>query len=161
MTIQELRAIARENNLPWRNVLQHAKQHIAAISDGLQHEYAIRRDCFAHCEPRKAHMPFWKSFGQWNCKSYNGAFGGGNDYTVIPRWDEVAESMVMKYPELGIDDNPSETLYQFIISPTSKLPTREEAIEFVIEQAIQCPAVDVICSDATQPFVPESELCIA
>lgn len=162
MTARELRKLARELKLNWQDVCRQADLHIAAIADGLQREYDMRRDCFSHCEPRKAHMPFWKSFGQWNCKTYNGAFGGGNDWTVIPRWDEVAESMACKYPELWADDNPSETLYQFIISPVSQVPTREEAIEIAIEQAIQSRESVVVTADtAHQPFVPEHELCCA
>lgn len=134
MGLSSTKRLAAQLGLDWRDVELLAADAIERANVENATEYAIRKDAYWRlCHPGKRNLPFWKSLGQWNNPQYNGAFGGGNDWTVIQRFDEVAHDLATIHPCLAATGDPSETLYRLLVAPVSTVPTRREALAEAIE----------------------------
>lgn len=134
MNIRELKRMAKRDGINWSEVEEFAAGLIQAATDAALNDHAIRREVYQQTCPRgKQHMPFWKAIGQWDNPRYNGAFGGGKDWTVIRRWDEIAHSLSEQLPELNRTDDACQALYDLICSPPLPIPSRREALNQAIE----------------------------
>lgn len=145
MNLRTMKRLAAEYDVQWTDIEARAAEiHAVAVQSNAR-EYEIRRAAYQSvCPPAKRHMPYWKSFGQWNNPRYRGAFGGGNDWTVIPNWDSVAEELAGMFPELWNDNRPAETLYQLIIAPVSQTPTLREALAMAFDELVS-PVMSAPC----------------
>lgn len=66
-------------------------------------------------------------------------FGGG-DYTTIPGFDVVAESLRAEYPEFIGDDTAAADLWEVITSPAPEAPVAADTMRRALERAdVECP----------------------
>lgn len=153
LRISDLKRIAKRDGLEWSAVCAAADQYLAQETESASRDHGIRKAVYqAYCHPAKRHLPFWRAIGQWNNPAFNGAFGGGNDYTVIPRWDDVASEIAGQFPELQQNDAVSENLYQLILREPARIPNRREALEHALSQLLGEAIVDAVDRQTEVPF---------
>ena len=153
MNIPELKRLAKRDHLDWQELEKHAADLIAAETAAAANDHAIRKTVYRMtCPKGKEHLPFWKALGQWNNPRYNGAFGGGNDYTVIARWDEIAQELSWDFPELNQNSDPSRALYDLICSPPVRILTRHEALVTAMDQQTGQKLADILERQTEIPF---------
>lgn len=85
-------------------------------------EWTIRRRVWEQYSYSRESNDFWRHGMHVR---FARAFGEG-DRTLIPRWDECADELAMEFPELAIDGNPAEKLFDLIHRRYEPLPSAEQ-----------------------------------
>jgi hypothetical protein len=68
--------------------------------------------------------PWWRcGFQSLYGRRYNHA-----GYVGIPRYDVIADEVALYFPEYGTDDG-IERLWEFLMSPYDRMPSREELLQ--------------------------------
>ena len=120
--LQTLRQQARRGELP--------REEVEAIYRGLiedAHHQAERRNGVRQLAWHllvghdSGSAPFWR---HGFAKNY-GKRVERHDYTIIPGYDEIHDSVAREYPEYAGDDGEYR-LFDFLFSPYEKLPSRAE-----------------------------------
>jgi len=139
--MNEIRREARERGLDWNAVRQAAAEVRDAEREKRQRPNEVRETAWimaTACTP--ASWPFWRHgfYSRWGRRIARGA-----DYTVIPRYDEIAQEVGWYFPEYSGDDG-TERLFEFLLSPYDKLPTREEIYRKAMD-LVEChKAMDLV-----------------
>lgn len=60
-------------------------------------------------------------------------FRDGGDHTMLPHWDQVAESLALKYPEVFGDETPEEVLFDMVAGGPQKRMNRVESYKLAME----------------------------
>ncbi len=77
--------------------------------------------------------PFWRHgfASRWGTRIARGA-----DFTVVPGYDEIGQQIGTAFAEYA-DDDGTERLFEFLLSPYDRLPTREEMYRQAVDLAQQ------------------------
>lgn len=105
-------------------------------------EWTIRRRVWEQYSYSRESNDFWRHGMHVR---YSRAFGEG-DRTLIPRWDETADELAEEFPELAIDGDPAERLFEFIHRPYEPLPSAEETWAIALEVCLE--RVAAVAADA-------------
>jgi hypothetical protein len=117
-----IRKQAKELGIPLA-VLQDTYRELRAYErQSREWDWAIRERAWAPYAYSRDCVRFWRHGLQTR---YARAFGEG-DRTLIPRWDETADEIAMEFPELAIDGDPAEKLFEYVARPYEPLPSADE-----------------------------------
>jgi hypothetical protein len=130
--IERARQEARKMELDFAAVRHHYEQIKEETRAAHEHPNYIRQTAWAHF---KAHSPgcwdFWRHGFYY---SYRHRLAKGADYTVIPGYDCLAQTMAESFPEFATDDG-TERLWEFLLSPYDRLPTAAECWKKALDRA--------------------------
>lgn len=119
---------AKRLGLDWPTVEETYRRLRQLQREEREGEWTIRRWAWQMMTPRGC-WDFWRHgfHVRWPW-----AFGEG-DRDCIPGLDVVAQELSFYFPELAIDDDPTETLYELLAKPHNKLPSADETWQQAIE----------------------------
>jgi hypothetical protein len=66
--------------------------------------------------------PFWR---HGFASRFGRRLARGADFTIIPGYDEIGQEIATQFPEYA-DDDGTERLWSFLLSPYDRLPNRDE-----------------------------------
>lgn len=118
-----IRQEARERGLRWDAVREAAAEIRAAERAKRERANEVRETAWTMATAHTpGSWPFWRHgfYSRWGRR-----IARGSDYTIIPRYDEIAQEVAWYFGEYSGDDG-TERLFDFLLSPYEKLPTREE-----------------------------------
>lgn len=127
-TITEVRREAKRLGIAWRELVA-AKNHLIAVereirelTDGVR-QYAWRR----HVGGQSGSAPFWR---HGFVARFGHRLARGADFTCIPGYDLIADSVGREYPQFGGDTagdvSGTEVLWEFLLSDYVPWPSREK-----------------------------------
>lgn len=141
-TIRELRNEAKRRGYRWADV--QAAYEAIKVEEQERREYLneVRRDAWGivvGCRTPSAQ--FWRHGFQ---RRY-GDKVAENDYTLVPKYDLIAQEIGWNYPEYQGDDG-ADRLFDFLFTPYNRMPTSVEMYERALER------VAAMDGDADIPF---------
>ncbi len=73
--------------------------------------------------------PFWRHgfLSRWG-----GRIAKGQDYTIVPGYDEIGQQIATQFPEYATADG-TERLFAFLLSPYDRLPARADVYRRALE----------------------------
>ncbi len=131
MTLQnQIRREATDRGLTWPAVQAAYCEIKEAEKARREQPNAVREAawCMATAST-PASWPFWRH----GFSSRWGARVERHDYTAVPGYDEIGQQIATWFPEYATDDG-TERLFDFLLSPYDKLPTREEIYQKAISR---------------------------
>lgn len=131
-TVRRVKQEARRRGLPWSAVQDAYREVKRAEWEKRQRPNEIRSTAwFMATASTPRSWPFWRHgfYSRWGHKIARGA-----DHTCIPGYDEIAQSIGGEFPEYAGDDG-TERLFEFLLSPYDKLPSREEMYDAALDLA--------------------------
>lgn len=116
MTRDELKQLAHESEIPWQDVLAIARDLYRQARDERDYIYRIRCDVWRAYNSRT-----WRDTCRCSMKiKYRYEFFGGGDYTTIPGFDLVAESVALCF--CANQENACEWLWDIITRDKDRMP---------------------------------------
>jgi len=126
---------AKSRNIRWTEIKRVASELRQLARQEREWEWSLRRRVWEFYAYTRDSLPFWRH----GMKSrFRRAFEDG-DMTLIPRFDDVAQSIACEFPELSNKDDISQWLFEFLREPHNTLPS----LESFYAQALE------LCSDET------------
>lgn len=117
-----IRRLARKLRVPLGVLTDTYRELRAYEKQSREWDWTLRRRVWENYSYSRASNDFWRHGMHVR---FPRAFGDG-DRTMIPRWDETAAELAESFPELAIDGDPSERLFEIIARPYEPLATAEE-----------------------------------
>lgn len=113
--ILRFRRIARALDIPWKEVVAE-KNRLADLEQEQRQASDEARHCawFAHCKLNgwaDTHIPFWRAGFQ---RAYGKRFAKGADYTIVPQYDQIADSVRSQVPEFSAWE--TEDIFEHLLS---------------------------------------------
>jgi hypothetical protein len=128
--LHSIRAAAKQSGIPWSHVVAWYRE----LKERHRQEHAEANELRAFAwqvanalTPGK--WPFWRH-------GFLGWFGrrvDDHDYTIIPHYDEIAESVALRYPQFSGRD---EALWDFLLSPYKPTPAAVELYREALDSLI-------------------------
>ena len=92
-----------------------------------------------HTASTPGSWPFWR---HGFAARFQTRLARGDDHTIVPGYDEIAQQIATAFPEYATDDG-TQRLWDFLFSPYNRMPSREELIEEALDavdsHAQACP----------------------
>lgn len=129
---QQYRQEARERGIKWAVVLAIYTELKAEERGKRERPNEVRAAAWTmHTASVPGCWPFWRHgflsrFGRRIAK--------GADHTVVAGYDEIAQQIGTWFPEYA-DDDGTERLWDFLLSPYDKMPPAEELYRKAIDRA--------------------------
>jgi hypothetical protein len=117
-----IRAEVRQRGLRFGDVLDAYRELKHAEQSKRERPNEVRRAAwFLATASSPGCWPFWRHgfTARWGHR-----IARGDDYTVVPGYDEIASAVATEFPEYADDAGP-ERLWDFLFSPFEPLPSRE------------------------------------
>jgi len=130
--MRRIKQEARRRGLAWSAVEDAYREVKAAEREKRERPNEIRSFAwFIATASTPGSWPFWRHgfYSRWGHRIARGA-----DYTVIPGYDEIGQQIGGAFPEYT-DDTGTERLFEFLLSPYDKLPSREEMYDAALDLA--------------------------
>lgn len=133
--LKELRSEANSRGLSWSDVDAAYRELKAIEQDKRAHPNDVRQTAWMFATASTpGSWDFWRHgfSSRWGRKVAEG------DHTLVPGYDELAQSIAAEFPEYAREDG-TERLFDFLFSPYDKMPPREtlcrDAMDEVERQA--------------------------
>ncbi|OGT59932.1 MAG: hypothetical protein A3E01_10840 [Gammaproteobacteria bacterium RIFCSPHIGHO2_12_FULL_63_22] len=129
----EIKKQAKKLGIPLDVVADTYRELRAYERQARDWEWTIRRRVWEMYSYSPESNEFWRHGMHVR---YARAFGEG-DRTLIPRWDETADELAMEFPELAVDGDPAERLFEFIARRYEPLPTAEDTWKQAVDVCLE------------------------
>lgn len=138
-TLQHVRREAKRRDLPFSAVRDAYRQIKQTEREKRERPNEIRALAWMMAvASTPGSWPFWR---HGFCSRFGRRLARGADYTIIPGYDEIGQQIGTLFPEYA-DDDGTERLFEFLLSPYDKLPGPEETYHKALDLAELCSAAD-------------------
>lgn len=127
-SLAELRREAKVRGLSWADVRAAYREIKAQEWEKRQRPNEIRQVAWCVATSRGC-WPFWRHgfYARW------GARVERSDYTAVPGYDLIGQTVATEFPEYGTDDG-TERLFEFLLSPYDRMPDRETLYQWAMDR---------------------------
>ena len=135
-TLSEVRREVKRRRLSWPAVQDAYREVKAAEWERRQYANEVREAAWCLATSPGC-WPFWR---HGFLSRFGHLIARGADLTSIPGYDLLAQSVALRFPEYATDDG-TERLWDFLLSPHDRMPTREQLYRKAVDMAEQAVAV--------------------
>ena len=142
--LTEIRQEARRRGLDWAAVEAAYREVKAMEREKREHPNEIRASAWMlYTASSPGCWDFWR---HGFLARFGHRLARGADHTIIPGYDEIAQQIATMYPDFAGDDDTAR-LWDFLLSPYDRLPSREEMYRKALELAEGFILVDAMATD--------------
>lgn len=123
------KAEAKEAGIPWSHVQDCYRDLRKAETERREREDQLRKEAHNRITPPGCHE-FWRHGLQLKWKRL---IQQGGDFDQIRGFDKLVSGMIYQFPELALQDDPAQALFEFLTAPRAPMPSADDTYKQAID----------------------------